>query len=252
MCILKMKKQYYQKNIEKGVKMSKYKKTIISIIWVFAVLNIAMPLKIAKAVSRKTVNSAYNSFLSKQNRLWTSMETYTTDTNIKFRAEDLNADGIPELLIHNDKASNGDRQLAVYAHVNGKVKYISSYPLWSVTFYRNKSGLVYSEISRDSSSYGSYAVFNKKKMVMKYYWNSSYDYENMKDKKIYFNADKKEIFKDNFKNKLSKLEKNSNKLKISEGADNMYINNSKKQKKVSAVIQRKLKMCIKIMELNYI
>lgn len=158
------------------------------------------------------------------------METYTTDANIKFRIEDLNSDDITELLIHNGNASNADGQLAIYAYVNGKVKYISSYPLWSVTFYRNKSGLVYSEISRDTS-YGTYAVFNKKKMVAKYYWSGEYDYESMKEKKTYFNADRKKLSKDNFKKKLSKLEKNSMKLKISEGADNMYINNSKNRKK---------------------
>ncbi len=214
----------------KGAKMSKYKKVIISIILLIVALNTIMTIQVAKAVSRKTVNSAYNNFLSKQNRLWTSMETYTTDANIKFRIEDLNADDIPELLIHNDNASNGDGQLAVYAYVKGKVKYISSYPLWSVTFYRNKNGLVYSEILRDPP-YGAYAVFNKKKMVMKYYWNGEYDYESMKVKKTYFNADRKKLLKDNFKKKLSKLEKNSRKLKISERADNMYINNSKNRKR---------------------
>lgn len=214
----------------KGDKMSKYKKVIISIILLTVVLSTIMTIQETKAVSLKMVNSAYNNFLSKKNKLWTSMETYTTDANIKFRIEDLNSDDIPELLIHNGNASNADGQLAIYAYVNGKVKYISSYPLWSVTFYRNKSGLVYSEISRDTS-YGTYAVFNKKKMVAKYYWSGEYDYESMKEKKTYFNADRKKLSKDNFKKKLSKLEKNSMKLKISEGADNMYINNSKNRKK---------------------
>ena len=216
--------------MEEGVNMSKYKRILIGIILGAVVLNTIIQPQKAEATNRKTVNSEYNCFLSIKNKLWTSIKSYTTDKNIKFRVEDLNYDGIPELLIHSDNASNADGQLAVYAYYNGKVKYISSYPLYSVTFYRNKSGLVYSEILRDTA-YGDYAVFNKKKMVLKCYWSSSYDYENMKDKKTYFNAERKKISKYSFKKKLYKLEKNSNKLSISEGADNMYINNSKNRKK---------------------
>lgn len=71
--------------------------------------------------------------------LWTNR--YTTDEGIKFRLEDLNKDDKQELLIYDEYGSNATGQLAVYAYINRKVKYIASYPLWKVTFYRNKVGL---------------------------------------------------------------------------------------------------------------
>ena len=98
------------------------------------------------AAEKNNVKAAYREFLSEQNLLWTNR--YTTDEGIKFRLEDLNKDGKQELLIYDECGSNATGQLAVYAYINGKVKYMASYPLWKVIFYRNKVGFVYSEIYR--------------------------------------------------------------------------------------------------------
>lgn len=207
-------------------------KKFINFVLIFMLLVCQLiPMQISEAASKNTILKAYSQFLSSKHKLWTYGSSYSTDSTIKFRVEDLNADGKPELLIHNDYASNGDGQLAVYAYINGRVKYVSSYPLWSVTFYRNKSGLVYSEISRGGESNGYYEVFNKKKMNMKYYWNATLDMDTYEMQgKNYYNSKNKKISKMTFNRGVKKLKAGGNKLKISEGARNMYKNTSENRK----------------------
>lgn len=174
------------------------------------------------AVEKNDVKVAYREFLSEKNLLWTNR--YTTDEGIKFRLEDLNKDDKQELLIYDEYGSNATGQLAVYAYINRKVKYIASYPLWKVTFYRNKVGFVYSEIYRDGYE-KSYLVYNGKKIKQKYTCQGFYDDSMKKTVETYYDSKGNKISKKTVKNQIRKLKKNGKKLTISEGANNMYLNN---------------------------
>ena len=161
------------------------------------------------AVEKNDVKVAYREFLSEKNLLWTNR--YTTDEGIKFRLEDLNKDDKQELLIYDEYGSNATGQLAVYAYINRKVKYIASYPLWKVTFYRNKVGFVYSEIYRDGYE-KSYQVYNGKKIKQKYTCQGFYDDSMKKTVETYYDSKGNKISKKTVKNQIRKLKKNGKKL----------------------------------------
>lgn len=183
---------------------------------------------------RKQALRAYENFLKNPNKLWSSNAyqiTKTTDSHIKFRIVDLNQDKVPELLVHDDYASNGSGQLGVYAYVQGKRKLVARYALWDVTFYCNKSGGVYSVITRDGST-GTYEVFDGKKMKTVQCWSARYNYDlNKMESKTYYNAKNKKITKGAFQRKQKKLIKNGKRIKISEGAKNMHKNTVANRKK---------------------
>ena len=113
-----------------GIKFRKRK--VVLFMLVIIMVNQLFAIQKIYAVEKNDVKVAYREFLSEQNLLWTNR--YTTDEGIKFRLEDLNKDGKQELLIYDECGSNATGQLAVYAYINGKVKYMASYPLWKVTF----------------------------------------------------------------------------------------------------------------------
>ena len=177
---------------------------------------------------KNIIKRAYENFLAEKNILWS--DHYTTDSGIKLRVDDLNADGIAELLIYDEWASNAQGQLAIYTYCNGKMKYIESYPLWKVTFYKNKKGLVYSEITRDGY-YGRYEVFDGDSIKVKYTCEGWYNDNFKLQDKEYYNAKKQKIEDNKAKSAISKLKRNAKKITISEGAKNMYKNNKRNRKK---------------------
>ena len=201
-------------------KISKTKSGVVML--VIIMVNQLFAIQKIYAVEKNDVKVAYREFLSEKNLLWTNR--YTTDEGIKFRLEDLNKDDKQELLIYDEYGSNATGQLAVYAYINRKVKYIASYPLWKVTFYRNKVGFVYSEIYRDGYE-KSYQVYNGKKIKQKYTCQGFYDDSMKKTVETYYDSKGNKISKKTVKNQIRKLKKNGKKLTISEGANNMYLNN---------------------------
>ena len=209
--------------------MKKYIKQFCVVVVCFGVLvQQIMPVNAIAASKKNVVKKEYKNFLAEKNILWS--DHYTTDSGIKFRVDDLNADGIAELLIYDEGASNAQGQLAIYTYCNGKIKYIESYPLWKVVFYKNKKGLVYSEVTRDGY-YGRYEVFDGDSIKVKYTCEGWYD-ENFKLKDIgYYNAERQKIEDNKAKSAISKLKRNAKKVAISEGAKNMYKNNIKNRKK---------------------
>lgn len=186
------------------------------------------------AVSKKTVAlKKYNEFLSYPHKLW-SDNSYrvakTTNSGIRFRIFDINADGVPELLIYDHEASNAAGQLAVYSIVNGKVKYIQSYALWSATFYSNKKGTIVYKMSREEMTC-SYQCFNGKKIQEKQVWYASIDVNTYKiGKKSYF-INSKKVSKTKFKKAEKKLIRAKTKLTVSEGGKNLYLNTSANRSK---------------------
>ena len=209
--------------MENGNEWDKISKTKSSVVMlVIIMVNQLFAIQKIYAVEKNDVKVAYREFLSEKNLLWTNR--YTTDEGIKFRLEDLNKDDKQELLIYDEYGSNATGQLAVYAYINRKVKYIASYPLWKVTFYRNKVGIVYSEIYRDGYE-KSYQVYNGKKIKQKYTCQGFYDDSMKKTVETYYDSKGNKISKKTVKNQIRKLKKNGKKLTISEGANNMYLNN---------------------------
>ena len=209
--------------MENGNEWDKISKTKSSVVMlVIIMVNQLFAIQKIYAVEKNDVKEAYREFLSEKNLLWTNR--YTTDEGIKFRLEDLNKDDKQELLIYDEYGSNATGQLAVYAYINRKVKYIASYPLWKVTFYRNKVGFVYSEIYRDGYE-KSYQVYNGKKIKQKYTCQGFYDDSMKKTVETYYDSKGNKISKKTVKNQIRKLKKNGKKLTISEGANNMYLNN---------------------------
>lgn len=209
--------------MENGNEWDKISKTKSSVVMlVIIMVNQLFTIQKIYAVEKNDVKVAYREFLSEKNLLWTNR--YTTDEGIKFRLEDLNKDDKQELLIYDEYGSNATGQLAVYAYINRKVKYIASYPLWKVTFYRNKVGFVYSEIYRDGYE-KSYQVYNGKKIKQKYTCQGFYDDSMKKTVETYYDSKGNKISKKTVKNQIRKLKKNGKKLTISEGANNMYLNN---------------------------
>ncbi len=209
--------------MENGNEWDKISKTKSSVVMlVIIMVNQLFAIQKIYAVEKNDVKVAYREFLSEKNLLWTNR--YTTDEGIKFRLEDLNKDDKQELLIYDEYGSNAIGQLAVYAYINRKVKYIASYPLWKVTFYRNKVGFVYSEIYRDGYE-KSYQVYNGKKIKQKYTCQGFYDDSMKKTVETYYDSKGNKISKKTVKNQIRKLKKNGKKLTISEGANNMYLNN---------------------------
>ena len=209
--------------MENGNEWDKISKTKSSVVMlVIIMVNQLFAIQKIYAVEKNDVKVAYREFLSEKNLLWTNR--YTTDEGIKFRLEDLNKDDKQELLIYDEYGSNATGQLAVYAYINRKVKYIASYPLWKVTFYRNKVGFVYSEIYRDGYE-KSYQVYNGKKIKQKYTCQGFYDDSMRKTVETYYDSKGNKISKKTVKNQIRKLKKNGKKLTISEGANNMYLNN---------------------------
>lgn len=209
--------------MENGNEWDKISKTKSSVVMlVIIMVNQLFAIQKIYAVEKNDVKVAYREFLSEKNLLWTNR--YTTDEGIKFRLEDLNKDDKQELLIYDEYGSNATGQLAVYAYINRKVKYIASYPLWKVTFYRNKVGFVYSEIYRDGYE-KSYQVYNGKKIKQKYTCQGFYDDSMKKTVETYYDSKGNKISKKTVKNQIRKLKKNGKKLTISEGANNMYLNN---------------------------
>lgn len=198
------------------------KRKVVLVMLVIIMVSQLFAIQKIYAAEKNNVKAAYREFLSEQNLLWTNR--YTTDEGIKFCMEDLNIDGKQELLIYDEYGSNATGQLAVYAYINGKVKYMASYPLWKVTFYRNKMGLVYSEIYRDGYE-KSYQVYNGKKIKQKYTCQGFYDDSMKKTVETYYDSKGNKISKKTAKNQIRKLKKNRKKLTISEGANNMYLNN---------------------------
>ena len=209
--------------MENGNEWDKISKTKSSVVMlVIIMVNQLFAIQKIYAVEKNDVKVAYREFLSEKNLLWTNR--YTTDEGIKFRLEDLNKDDKQELLIYDEYGSNATGLLAVYAYINRKVKYIASYPLWKVTFYRNKVGFVYSEIYRDGYE-KSYQVYNGKKIKQKYTCQGFYDDSMKKTVETYYDSKGNKISKKTVKNQIRKLKKNGKKLTISEGANNMYLNN---------------------------
>ena len=209
--------------MENGNEWDKISKTKSSVVMlVIIMVNQLFAIQKIYAVEKNDVKVAYREFLSEKNLLWTNR--YTTDEGIKFRLEDLNKDDKQELLIYDEYGSNATGQLAVYAYINRKVKYIASYPLWKVTFYRNKVGFVYSEIYMDGYE-KSYQVYNGKKIKQKYTCQGFYDDSMKKTVETYYDSKGNKISKKTVKNQIRKLKKNGKKLTISEGANNMYLNN---------------------------
>lgn len=209
--------------MENGNEWDKISKTKSSVVMlVIIMVNQLFAIQKIYAVEKNDVKVAYREFLSEKNLLWTNR--YTTDEGIKFRLEDLNKDDKQELLIYDEYGSNATGQLAVYTYINRKVKYIASYPLWKVTFYRNKVGFVYSEIYRDGYE-KSYQVYNGKKIKQKYTCQGFYDDSMKKTVETYYDSKGNKISKKTVKNQIRKLKKNGKKLTISEGANNMYLNN---------------------------
>ena len=209
--------------MENGNEWDKISKTKSSVVMlVIIMVNQLFAIQKIYAVEKNDVKVAYREFLSEKNLLWTNR--YTTDEGIKFRLEDLNKDDKQELLIYDEYGSNATGQLAVYPYINRKVKYIASYPLWKVTFYRNKVGFVYSEIYRDGYE-KSYQVYNGKKIKQKYTCQGFYDDSMKKTVETYYDSKGNKISKKTVKNQIRKLKKNGKKLTISEGANNMYLNN---------------------------
>lgn len=209
--------------MENGNEWDKISKTKSSVVMlVIIMVNQLFAIQKIYAVEKNDVKVAYREFLSEKKLLWTNR--YTTDEGIKFRLEDLNKEDKQELLIYDEYGSNATGQLAVYAYINRKVKYIASYPLWKVTFYRNKVGFVYSEIYRDGYE-KSYQVYNGKKIKQKYTCQGFYDDSMKKTVETYYDSKGNKISKKTVKNQIRKLKKNGKKLTISEGANNMYLNN---------------------------
>lgn len=209
--------------------MKKYVKQFFVVFVCFGILvQQIMPVNTIAASKDSIVKRAYKNFLAEKNILWS--DHYTTDSGIKFRVEDLNADGIVELLIYDEWASNAQGQLAIYAYCKDKIKYIESYPLWKVTFYRNKKGLVYSEVTREGY-YGRYEVFDGENIKVKYTCEGWYD-ENFKLQDIgYYNAERKPVDDNKTKSTIRKLKKNAKKVTISEGVKNMHKNNKRNRNK---------------------
>lgn len=209
--------------------MKKYVKQFFVVFVCFGILvQQIMPVNTIAASKDSIVKRAYKNFLAEKNILWS--DHYTTDSGIKFRVEDLNADGIAELLIYDEWASNAQGQLAIYAYCKDKIKYIESYPLWKVTFYRNKKGLVYSEVTREGY-YGRYEVFDGESIKVKYTCEGWYD-ENFKLQDIgYYNAERKPVDDNKTKSTIRKLKKNAKKVTISEGVKNMHKNNKRNRNK---------------------
>ena len=166
-----------------GIKFRKRK--VVLFMLVIIMVNQLFAIQKIYAVEKNDVKVAYREFLSEKNLLWTNR--YTTDEGIKFRLEDLNKDDKQELLIYDEYGSNATGQLAVYTYINRKVKYIASYPLWKVTFYRNKVGFVYSEIYRDGYE-KSYQVYNGKKIKQKYTCQGFYDDSMKKTVETYYDS----------------------------------------------------------------
>ena len=211
---------------------------------IFAILNIAFAclmclaiysafigIPYTQAASNRTILKAYDNFLSSSNMLWSG--NTTKDSGIRFRVEDLNADGKSELLMYDEKSNNAIGQLAIYTYEKKMVKFVSSYTLYDVTFYRNNSGLICSEIYKDGY-YMECQVWNKNKAITKYIcygdMNIKSDSISITDKTWYTSNGKKISAKD-AKKKIAKLKKGGSKLRISEGAENMYINNKHNRKK---------------------
>lgn len=209
--------------------MKKYVKQFLVVFVCFGILvQQIMPVNTIAVSKESIVKRAYKNFLVEKNILWS--DHYTTDSGIKFRVEDLNADGIAELLIYDEYASNAQGQLAIYAYCSDKIKYIESYPLWKVTFYKNKKGLVYSEVTREGY-YGRYEVFDGESIKVKYTCEGWYD-ENFKLRDIgYYNAKRKQVDDNKAKSAIRKLKKNARKVTISEGAKNMYKNSKRNRNK---------------------
>lgn len=209
--------------------MKKYVKQFFVVFVCFGILvQQIMPVNTIAASKDSIVKRAYKNFLAEKNILWS--DHYTTDSGIKFRVEDLNADGIAELLIYDEWASNAQGQLAIYAYCKDKIKYIESYPLWKVTFYRNKKGLVYSEVTREGY-YGRYEVFDGESIKVKYTCEGWYD-ENFKLQDIgYYNAERKPVDDNKTKSTIRKLKKNAKKVTISEGVKNMHKNSKRNRNK---------------------
>lgn len=198
------------------------KRKVVLVMLVIIMVSQLFAIQKIYAVEKNDVKVAYREFLSEKNLLWTNR--YTTDEGIKFRLEDLNKDGKQELLIYDECGSNATGQLAVYAYINGKVKYMASYPLWKVIFYRNKVGFVYSEIYRDGYE-KRYQVYTGKKIKTKFSCQGFYDQSMKKAVESYYDSKGNNVSKKTFKNQIRKLKKNGKKLTISEGANNMYLNN---------------------------
>ena len=93
--------------------MKKYVKQFLVVFVCFGILvQQIMPVNTIAVSKESIVKRAYKNFLVEKNILWS--DHYTTDSGIKFRVEDLNADGIAELLIYDEYASNAQGQLAIY------------------------------------------------------------------------------------------------------------------------------------------
>lgn len=131
------------------------------------------------ASGKKAAKKAYKAFLSEENELWCE-GYYTTDKKTKFAVLDLNKDGVPELLVETGQGYGaGDASaMAVYAYVNGKVKFITSYNnTIGHYFYCNKAGGV--EYYQDSNtilyqSFNGKTMVTKAKVIIKYTGKSTY------------------------------------------------------------------------------
>ena len=190
------------------------------------------------AASKRTMAlKKYNEFLSYPHRLWSSdsyRRSKTTDSEIRFRIFDINADGVPELLVYDDEACNADGQLAVYSIVHGKVKYIQSYALWSATFYSNKKGTIVHQTSREEMIC-SYQCFNGKKIQEKQVWYAPIDLNtNKMGKKSYF-INSKKVSKIKFKKAEKKLIQANTKLTVTERGKKLYLNTSTNRLKLSLI-----------------
>ncbi len=214
--------------------MKKYLKLIV-VTFVIQAICISMTPSFTMAASKKEhAVKIYNDFLGHTHKLWGYYSAYrtakTTSQGIKFRLFDINADGIPELLVHDERASNADGQLAIYGVVNGKIKFLSSYAIWEVTLYSNKKGGIYYEYYRGGGA-GIYQRFDGKRIkeVQSWYAELNWDTSKLGEKKYYFG--KKRVTKRIFdKNKKSMITAKY-KIKISENPKNMYSNTPKNRKK---------------------
>lgn len=105
------------------------KKSIIKII---ACLFMASMLLPANAVSAEAASKnqkalkAYEKILSNPTYSWSSLSNENKTKDYKFACEDLNGDGVKELILYNPTASYGSGYVKILMYVNNKVKLVST------------------------------------------------------------------------------------------------------------------------------
>lgn len=105
------------------------KKSIIKIIACLFVASMLLP---ANAVSAEAASQnqkalkAYEKILSNPTYSWSSLSNENKTKDYKFACEDLNGDGVKELILYNPTASYGSGYVKILMYVNNKVKLVST------------------------------------------------------------------------------------------------------------------------------